>query len=725
VDFTANEPAAGYVIQRIEGSLGLYCDPADVATVNCSWTPPQGSNTISYWAHSSYGDTSALGLVAGGAPIKVDSGAPSVSVSVGTPNGANGWFISPVTAAAAGADSASGIAGLNVNIDGGAWQGNGTVYANQGTHTVRGLARDNAGNTATSAPVNFNLDSVAPTIATGIPAPDGSNGWFKTIPVHLTVSGTDATSGISAAEIQIGTGAWVSSTTSVSEDGTHTINFRSIDMAGNTSSSSATVKVDTTAPTASVNLSGTLGANGWYTTRPVATVSGSDAASGVATGQVNLNGGAWTGSVTVSDGIHTVQPAVTDNAGNASAVVSFTVKVDTIAPTINPSETGTQGNDDWWTTQVVVDPNPYDLTAGIAEIEISVNGGPWQTLNTVTLDKDGLYEVDIRVTDKAGNFLTDQLDYKIDTTDPVCTITQPTSDQMLTGTVNLAGSCKDSGSGVETIVISVDGGNTWQPITSVDGSWSFLWDTVQYPGPVIVKGTDGAGNIEAGTKIIFKIANQGPRIELQEEWFIWNAGTLKIWAGDLPVNKVEISIADWKDRWPARQWTFDDLKDVPGEIKWDRKFADGTLAPIGDYAVRVTVWDAYQRSTTAQGKIIIPPVPQLTVQATAAQSATRKTLPAPTLTATRTVIPTAGVLPSLTAASNAVVEEPVLPVEAAVPPVLKNYSGFLLPFLTMLGLLLALGYQAVRDPRPRAIHQLVDTFVRITELQKRKKLQKQ
>ena len=1051
IDFTANEPASGYLITLIEGNLGVYCNPADAATVSCSWTPPQGANTVTYWAHSTYGDTSTQGTISG--TVKVDSGLPTAGVGIGTPNGANGWFISPVTATATGTDGTSGIGALYVNIDGGAWQANGTAFTNQGAHTVQGLAQDNAGNQATSSTAAFNLDTVKPTLNTTIPTANGLNGWFKSGPISLSVSGTDATSGMSAAQIQVGAGAWQNNAAPISADGSYTVNFRTVDVAGNVNSTSSTIKLDQTPPAGTVSFAGTLGQNGWYVSKPNATVSGSDATSGVASSQVSVDGGAWAAIASVPDGVHAVSGQLTDNAGKSANTPNASVKVDTVAPTISasysapdgtnswyvtpvdlsvsgtdatsgmaaaeiqidggawlsnsttlktdgthtvifrtrdnagntntqtvtfkvdlagptvaivptgtnglagwftsnvsvavsasdavsgmasseyrvdggawspmgpsfsltdgvhtvdirsydnannastatrtisvdtvppvvkptiptpdgkggwyvtnpdlvvtgtdatsgvsysdiqidggawtrdkvtatgdgphnlvfrvtdvagnastsntsikidttnpvaaftpigtlgtggwytsstvtgsvavtdatsgvadveykidgsawtagttatlntdgvhtldfsytdnagntatqtrtikvdstlptiiPISTGTLGEDDWWTTIVVVDPNPIDVTSGVSKTEIKVNGGDWQTVDTVTLAEDGLYQVDVRITDNAGNVLTDTLDYKVDTTLPTCIISDPPIDKMLTGKITLTGKCVDAGSGIDTIVISVDGGKTWSDLTNTGGNWTYTWDTVLYPGPVIIKGTDHATN-EEDTTHTYKVINELPRPDVQDQWYVWNAGYLKIWVGDLPVTKISISIADWKNRWPAREWNYDNVKDVPTEIKWDRKFADGTLAPIGDYAVRVTVWDSYNRTGHDEGKILIPsgPIPTAVIS-----------METPTATATQTLVPTA--TSTRTPQQTAVPTLTTIPTTAPAAPVEQQRMHFLpiLALLVFLGLLMGLGLSASRDPRPAANLRLAEIFRQLTDLRKDK-----
>lgn len=514
-------------------------------------------------------------------------------------------------------------------------------------------------------------------------------------------------------------GVWTRDKVTATGDGSHSLIFRVSDVAGNVSTTNTSIKIDTTNPVAAYTPTGTLGTGGWYTS---ATVTGSvavtDATSDVADIEHRIDGGAWTTGTTATlhtDGVHTVEFSYTDNAGNTDTQTR-TIKVDSTLPTMIPKSTGKLGGGNWWTTTVIVDPNPRDAISGVSKTEIKVIGGDWQTRNTVTLVKDGLYQVDVRITDNAGNVLTDTLDYKLDTTLPACIISNPSIDKMLTGKINMTGKCVDNGSGIDTITISVDGGKTWTDLTSTGGNWTFTWDTVLYPGPVIIKGKDHATNEETTTHT-YKIINELPRPDMQDQWFVWNAGTLKIWVGDLPVTKVSISIADWKNRWPAREWNFDNLKDVPTEIKWDRKFADGTLAPIGDYPVRVTVWDSYNRTGYDEGKIIIPSGPTPT-----AVVATGTPTPTPTLlpTQSKTAIPTSTVVAATQTAIPTLILT-IVPTEPVVSQIMKPLHFWpLFALLVFLGLLLGLGIPASRDPRPSAILQLAETFRQLTDLRKGK-----
>ena len=99
-------------------------------------------------------------------------------------------------------------------------------------------------------------ETTPPTVSVSHTA-DGSNGWNKTSPVTVNVSASDSESGLAGAPAckdgttdltltaEATAGNW---TTSVSGDGTHTISCSVTDNAGNSTTASDTVKIDTQAP---------------------------------------------------------------------------------------------------------------------------------------------------------------------------------------------------------------------------------------------------------------------------------------------------------------------------------------------------------------------------------------------------------------------------------------------------------------------------------------------
>ncbi len=483
---SASEPVSGYKIQSIEGTTGVLCDPADAASINCNWTPPQGQTNLAYWAHSTFGDTS----LQGSQTIFVDTGNPGISLSVPAPNGQNGWFISPVTISASASDAVSGIAATQVKIDSGAWQVGPLTVTTQGAHTAQALATDRAGNSATSSAASFKLDSVAPDLAVSAPAADGQNGWYVTAPT-ISVSGSDATSGLAAAELQVGSGSWQAGGTTLRTDGSHTVNFRARDNAGNLKTSSGTYLVDQTDPQLTVNLTGTAGQNGWYRSMVSASPAASDATSGLAAVDARLDGGAWrnTFPLSLTEGVHTLEARASDKAGN-QANQSQTVRIDLTPPSLTATIPQPDGQNGWYTSAPVLKVSGSDALSGLASAQVKIDSGAWID-DQVTLKKDGSHTVTFQTTDIAGNTTIQTAALKVDLQGPTLLLeASGTSGQngwFTSAAVEVTSTSSDAVSGLSKVEARVDG-SAWQSLNKI---------TVSGDGKhqVEFRATDNAGNV--------------------------------------------------------------------------------------------------------------------------------------------------------------------------------------------------------------------------------------
>ncbi|MFJ5620651.1 ThuA domain-containing protein [Micromonospora sp. NPDC093243] len=173
------------------------------------------------------------------------------------------------------------------------------------------------------------VDTTPPSVSVAVDpaAPNGANGWYVS-PVTVSASATDDSSGPLRISYAVGDGEWVDyrQPVAVTENGKRELRFRAVDEAGNVSPLSVvSVQVDSAAPVVSfggVKDGGTyqLGAQ-----LPV-TASAQDAASGVASVQVRLDGEPVTGAVAPTAGTHRVTAVATDKAGNVvEATASFEV----------------------------------------------------------------------------------------------------------------------------------------------------------------------------------------------------------------------------------------------------------------------------------------------------------------------------------------------------------------------------------------------------------------
>lgn len=188
-----------------------------------------------------------------------------------------------------------------------------------------------------------------------------------------------------------------------------------------------------------------------------------------------------------------------------------------------------------------------------------------------------------------------------------------------------------------------------------------------------------------------------PHISLTERWWIWDAGDLHIAARTYPLESVRVEISDPGGRWDTLVWEYSPEK-APRDIRWDRYWSEGILAPPGEYPVRVRVCDDHGLCSSASGLILIP---DYLVE-------TETTTPSPTYTAT----PTTTSLPTETAAvmPARTVMVPT-PTETVLPQVEKAVEKKAFPwwqFLGLLGLMLVIASTSVVDPRPQAIRRLID-----------------
>jgi sugar lactone lactonase YvrE len=218
------------------------------------------------------------------------------------------------------------------SIDGGTSQ----VYtasfsvSSEGSHAVAYWSVGPTGATETARTGYVNIDATAPTTTvSGVPA-----GWSGAA-VTATFGPSDALSGVASTEYSTNGGAtWTAgSSVTISAQGTTTLSYRSIDVAGNIEiAKTAAARIDSAPPTTTV--SGVPA--GWSKTAVSASFAATDALSGVAKTEYSTNGGAtWTTGSSVriaAQGTTTLSYRSTDVAGNVEATKTATVRVDGIKP---------------------------------------------------------------------------------------------------------------------------------------------------------------------------------------------------------------------------------------------------------------------------------------------------------------------------------------------------------------------------------------------------------
>jgi len=148
-----------------------------------------------------------------------------------------------VTLEAADDAGGSGVAKLEYKVDGAAgwttYNAPFTVSA-EGKHTVTFRATDEAGNVEEAKSIALEVDLTAPTTtATLNPAnPDKKSGVYKQAVTVTLAAGDGSGSGVARTEYRINGGAWqtYAAPFTLTADGQYTVDYRSVDKAGNTES---------------------------------------------------------------------------------------------------------------------------------------------------------------------------------------------------------------------------------------------------------------------------------------------------------------------------------------------------------------------------------------------------------------------------------------------------------------------------------------------------------
>ena len=199
---------------------------------------------------------------------------------------------------------------------------------------------------------------------------------------------------------------------------------------------------------------------------------------------------------------------------------------------------------------------------------------------------------------------------QVDTVPPASAFGSPPegSSVWVSGVLNMSGSSTDASSGVASAEISLNGGGSWQGLSLAGNSWGYSWDTGAVPDgsyQVLVRASDIAGHLESTANITVHVDQTAPSANLPDEWLIWEPVAIGASDGGSGVEAVELTIHGGLYGVRKYKWS---SGSIPGSFIWDRFFGS-TVAPIGEYEVILTVWDALGNSGSDSGTIVIPATP--------------------------------------------------------------------------------------------------------------------
>jgi hypothetical protein len=250
----------------------------------------------------------------------------------------------------------------------------------------------------------------------------------------------------------------------ISAQGSHTLTYFSVDEAGNIeAANSASVMIDTTAPTTTATLSPNAASSGWYnasTGAPTVSLSAVDnsGGSGVAatyyavddaTCQATASGLASctkyaTPFTVAAQGTHSLTFFSVDNAGNIEAANSATIKVDTVPPSITAAVTPANPASSGW----------YNASTGAPTVSFTcsdaVSGIPTGTCPAAyTFPQGANQSHTASVTDTAGNSSSATVSgINVDLTAPTVTYTGNAGTYTVDQQVSITCTASDQLSGV-------------------------------------------------------------------------------------------------------------------------------------------------------------------------------------------------------------------------------------------------------------------------------------
>ncbi|MGY5877346.1 MAG: hypothetical protein RTU30_16455 [Candidatus Thorarchaeota archaeon] len=138
---------------------------------------------------------------------------------------------------------------------------------------------------------------------------------------------------------------------------------------------------DSTPPTTTAEVDGIHGTNDWYISDTTVSLEAIDDSSSIEDTYYSTNGITWevyTDPFEISDtGTTELQFYSSDSVGNVEAINTVFVNIDTALPVTTPELSGTEGNNDWWISEVTVNLTAVDDESGIGSTFYSLDEIDW------------------------------------------------------------------------------------------------------------------------------------------------------------------------------------------------------------------------------------------------------------------------------------------------------------------------------------------------------------
>ena len=476
-----------------------------------------GANIVTVTASDAAGNTASDRIT-----ITSDSKAPTIAIAAPAANGAHVTKGDTVSLAGTSSDEVGVTDVVWANNRGGSGSANGktnwtiaNVALQPGVNVITVTARDAAGNAA-NATLSVTRDSQVPTVAIVLPTTAPT---FVTNRSAVAVSGKAAdNSGVTQVTWQnnrggqgtaAGTSEWNVASVALLA-GANVISVTASDGAGNTTTSTVTINLDTRAP--SISIQAPTAGNVYQASTSTVALGGvaADDTGVVEVTWANAQGGAgnasgtssWTAAgVPLKVGFNDITVTAKDAAGN-TATASLKVKAtDKTAPEIRITGPSTEPSVSVGVPVINIEGTASD-DFGLAQIAwANSRGGSGMTragarwvVGGVTL-QPGVNVIAVTAVDASGNSSSDEIRIAYDSGLPTISITAPTgtgSYAALASTVTVAGVAADD-QGIAQVAWATDKGQSG--IASGTTAWSIPSVNVGAGTTVLtVTATDKSGN---------------------------------------------------------------------------------------------------------------------------------------------------------------------------------------------------------------------------------------
>jgi parallel beta-helix repeat protein len=477
-------------------------------------TTEGANNKLEYWSVDNAGNEELPHKIL--TEIKLDKTVPIGSITIN--NDASYTTSTSVTLTLTADDATSGVYQMRFSNDGITWTDwedyttskSWTLPLGDGTKTVYVQFRDHAGLISTYSDT-ITLDTTSPTGSISIA---GDAAYTNSSVVTLTLSATDATSGVAQMRFSNDNVTWSDwepyatskSWTLLTGDGLKGVTVQYKDNAGLISSYGDSIILDTIQPTAKAGNDQTVNED----TQVAFDGSASTDENGISTYTwtfTDLTPQTLTGKnptcTFTTPGTYTITLKVTDPAGNSATDTVIITVLDVTKPTADAGSDRTVNED----TSITLDGSASSDNGAITAYTWTFTDVTVKTLTgakpTYTFNTPGVYTITLNVTDSAGNWATDTVIIT------VLDITKPAANAGQDQTVNVGATVTfDAGGSTDNVGIVSYEWDFGDGTTGIGKTTTHTYTTAgNYTVTLTVK--DAAGNYATDSITITVLATEG------------------------------------------------------------------------------------------------------------------------------------------------------------------------------------------------------------------------